>query len=271
MPRQIPIVRWRGNEFKQEVDLTADEEPLTIIVNEEALTLTMRTPGCDRWLAMGLLYAEGLIQSSEDIAHWSVVPHTRLMGDTDTLAIKLRSEQALPKSGWERRFPSTSSCGVCGKTDRNSLDCLTAPLSDTPGLVSSDVIYSLSGKMRDAQRDFGNTGGLHAAALFSETGELLTVHEDIGRHNAVDKVVGEALEKGLMPPIAAVLMTSGRSSFEILQKAAVARIPIVCAVSAPSSLAVRLAHDLNITLAGFVRGESMNVYSAPSRISSSPR
>jgi FdhD protein len=271
MPRQIPIVKWCGSEFNQDVDLTADEEPLTITVNDESLTLTMRTPGSDWWLALGLLYCEGLIQSAEDVDDWRLERHTRLMGDTDVLSIALHNRQALPKTGWERRFPSTSSCGVCGKTDLQSIDCLAAPNAECTPVVSPNIIYGLPDRMRAAQRDFRTTGGLHAAALFSETGELLTVHEDIGRHNAVDKVVGEALEKGLMPPIAAVLMTSGRSSFEILQKAAVARIPIVCAVSAPSSLAVRLAHDLNITLAGFVRGESMNVYSAPSRISSSPR
>ncbi len=266
MPRQIPIVRWKGPVFEQDVDLTADEAPLTIVVNSEAVTLTMRSPGNDKYLALGLLYAEGLIRYAEDIASTELIEHTRLMGEPDRICIELRDAAEIPRSGWERRFPSTSSCGVCGKTDTQSLDCLIAPISSPLPEVTASVLYTLPGKMRDAQRDFGTTGGLHAAALFTDAGEILCVHEDIGRHNAVDKVIGEALERKCLPPVGAVLMTSGRSSFEIIQKAAVAGIPIVCAVSAPSSLAVRLAHDMNITLVGFLRGDTMNVYSCPSRI-----
>jgi FdhD protein len=271
MPSQVPVIKWKGCDQVQEVDVVAVEEALEIHVNAETLTLTMRTYGDDFALAAGLLYGEGLIKSASDIVS---IRHA-----TDESGVKLPNRvlvtlnnggAPLPQSGWERRFPSTSSCGVCGKTDLESMRCISVPLSGMTPSVSVETIYRLNSRMRGAQADFTATGGIHAAALFDTAGSVLVVREDIGRHNAVDKVIGTELLAGRTPLRNCILMISGRASFEIMQKAAVAQIPIVCAVSAPSSLAVSLAHDMNMTLIGFLRDKTMNVYSCASRITSDP-
>lgn len=271
MPKQVPVVRWKGSEKVQEVDVVAVEEALEIHVNEATLTLTMRTPGDDFALAAGLLFGEGLIKMAADITS---IQHgldaSRAVLPNRVLVTLKNSGEPLPQTGWERRFPSTSSCGVCGKTDPDSLRCIAAPLAEMTPYVSAEAVYGFSQRMRAAQADFKATGGLHAAALFNTDGEMLLLREDIGRHNAVDKLIGSELLAGRMPLRNTILMISGRASFEIMQKAAVARIPIVCAVSAPSSLAVTLAHDMNMTLIGFLRDRTMNVYTCASRITATP-
>lgn len=266
MSRQVPVVRYRSTDCHQEVDLVADEAPLQIDVNGESLTLTMRTPGDDEPLALGLLYCEGIINSAADVAELSMEAVSRVGQAPDLLRIVLRSPAPLTRSGWERRFPSTSSCGVCGKTDPDSIQCISVPIPQSTFTTSASTIYALPTEMRSAQRAFNSTGGLHAAALFNNSGELIRVYEDIGRHNAVDKIIGSELLNGVIDFSNRILLISGRASFEIVQKAAVAGIPILCAVSAPSSLAVRLAHDMNITLIGFLRDETMNVYTGTGRI-----
>jgi FdhD protein len=267
MPKQVPVIRWRACDHVQEVDVVAVEEALEIHVNAESLTLTMRTPGDDYALAAGLLYGEGLIKSAADITSMCHAVDETGCEQSNIVRVTLYGGEApLPQSGWERRFPSTSSCGVCGKTDAESIRCIAVPLSGMTPQVSVETIYRLNSIMRSAQQDFASTGGIHAAALFDAAGRLLAVHEDIGRHNAVDKVIGAELLAGRVPLRNRILMISGRASFEIIQKAAVAQIPIVCAVSAPSSLAVKLAHDMNMTLVGFLREKTMNVYSCAKRI-----
>ncbi len=271
MPSQVPVIRWRGCDQVQEVDVVAVEEALEIHVNAETLTLTMRTAGDDFALAAGLLYAEGLVKKASDIASIHYAEDENGVEQPNQVLVTLNNRgEPLPQSGWERRFPSTSSCGVCGKTDLESMQCLALPLSGMTPKVSVETIYRLNSKMRGAQADFTATGGIHAAALFDSDGNVIVVREDIGRHNAVDKVIGTELLADRMPLRNRILMISGRASFEIIQKAAVAQIPIVCAVSAPSSLAVTLARDMNMTLIGFLRDKTMNVYSCASRITSDP-
>jgi FdhD protein len=235
-------------------DQVAVEEPLEIRVDGRPLTVTMRTPGHDEELALGFLYGEGLIAEPRpvgppaDLAANAVEVQGPLLGDPG-----------------ERRFYATSSCGVCGKAslDDIAVRCDVVP----PGFtVAADVLVSLPERLREAQRVFDRTGGLHAAGLFDGDGSALSVREDVGRHNAVDKVIGEQLLAGPVPMRDRVLQVSGRASFEIVQKAAVAGIPVVSAVSAPSSLAVDAGGRLGVTVVGFVRDSRCNVYTHPDRI-----
>jgi FdhD protein len=265
VPGRVTIQRRQGDRSRNDEDVVAVEEPLEIRVNAESLTVTMRTPGHDFDLAAGLLFAEGLIGSADQLL---VMKHDTDLANPDsenTLLTAIKPNEAARTPGG-RSFASTSSCGLCGKMDIASIRCLAPPLPESPFIVSARTVYGFSETMRRAQQVFAATGGLHAAALFDAGGELLSLREDIGRHNAVDKLIGAELLAGRVPLSERVMMISGRASYEILQKAAVARIPILCAVSAPSSLAVQTARDLNITLVGFLRGDTMNVYSAPGRI-----
>ncbi|HSR85329.1 MAG TPA: formate dehydrogenase accessory sulfurtransferase FdhD [Streptosporangiaceae bacterium] len=258
----------------ERADLLAAEEPLGIRVDGQAVSLTMRTPGDDIDLAAGFLLSEGIVATAADVVSMRLCDgqrcgHDHGAGDTtgNVVDVALRPGLAV-RAGLRRAFLTSSACGVCGKT---SIDDLHVPgrfdLSSDQVTVTAQVLAGLPDKLRDAQRVFERTGGLHAAGVFSAAGELLVVREDVGRHNAVDKVIGWALQAGLLPLTGDILLVSGRASFELVQKAVLAGIPVLAAVSAPSSLAVRLAADAGLTLVGFLRGRSMNVYAGVERIS----
>ena len=242
-------------------------------LEQQSLIVVMRTPGHDFELAAGFLYTESLITSGDDIEiiaycdeeHSETQP-SGLSTFQNIVNVRLVEELDFEtQSGWQRNFHANASCGLCGKMTIESVKQQVPPLN--PGFhVNQDVFYKLNDQLRKAQSVFDRTGGLHAAGLFDEEGELLIIREDIGRHNAVDKVIGQALLADLVPLDRHILMVSGRASFEIVQKALFARIPIIVAVSAASTLAVDLAKEGNLTLIGFMRGQSMAVYSCPERI-----
>jgi FdhD protein len=252
-------------------DLLAAEEPLGIRIGGQAVSLTMRTPGDDIDLAAGFLISEGMIRTAGDVASIRICTgegcgHDEHAGMGNIADVTLRPGLD-PQAVLRRNFMTTSACGVCGKASIAELR-VTSPydIFSDHVRVAASVLVTMPGALRDAQKVFEHTGGLHAAGLFTAAGELLAVREDVGRHNAVDKVVGWALRAGRLPLAGCVLLVSGRASFELVQKAVLAGIPVLAAVSAPSSLAAELAEDAGLTLVGFLRGESMNVYTAPDRI-----
>ena len=263
------VLRVHDGSATARPDTLAAEEPMEIRVQGRPLTITMRTPGQDFELAVGFLVSEGVITAQDQV---SAIRYCAGATDDGTntynvVDVALAPGVAPPDASLERNFYTTSSCGLCGKA---SLDAVrtasTWSVADDPLRLTPELLASLPGRLRDAQRVFDKTGGLHAAALFSADGELLVVREDVGRHNAVDKVVGHAVRGGLLPLRETVLMVSGRASFELVQKAVMAGIPALAAVSAPSSLAVDLAEENGMTLVGFLRGTSMNVYSGADRV-----
>lgn len=259
------IVRWRWGERECEEDLLAVEEPLELRVGGESLAVIMRTPGHDAELAAGFLLAEGVIRSGDEIGAMAYCTDPERPELRNVLNIHLSADLSQEALRGRRPFLSNSSCGVCGKASLEALKLEAAPIES--GLrVPTAVLYALSDTLRAAQAVFHCTGGLHAAGLFDGQGRLLALREDVGRHNAVDKLIGRAALVGELPLDDRILMVSGRTSFEILQKAAVARIPLVAAVSAPSSLAVALAQEFGVTLVGFLRGQSLNVYSWDERV-----
>ena len=246
----------------------AVEDPLEIRVNGTPITVTMRTPGSDFELAQGFLLTEGVIAHRDDVV---TVRYCRgAAGEANTynvLDVTLAPDVTPPDVDVTRNFYTTSSCGVCGKASLEAVRTISrhSP-GDEPASITADTLTSMPGQLRTAQKVFASTGGLHGAALFGIDGTLLAVREDIGRHNAVDKVIGWALEEGRIPLSTSVLLVSGRASFEITQKAVMAGIPVLAAVSAPSSLAVDLASQSGVTLVAFLRGDSMNVYTRPDRV-----
>jgi FdhD protein len=250
-------------------DSLAAEEPLELRVGGRALAVTMRTPGHDIELAHGFLLTEGVITEADDVAtaRWCDSVDEHGANTYNVLDVALAPGVAPPEAGVERNFYTTSSCGVCGKASLDAVRLRTrfSP-ADDPVRVEAETLYSLPDALRDAQRIFDSTGGLHAAGLFTADGTALVVREDVGRHNAVDKVLGWALLQGRVPASGCVLMVSGRASFELVQKAVMAGVPVLAAVSAPSSLAVELAVEAGMTLVGFLRGTSMNVYASAERI-----
>lgn len=249
--------------------LTA-EEPLEIrlVEPEETIAVTMRTPGADFDLVAGFLFNEGIIGDRSDIQQMSYCVDLEIDGAQrqNIVNVALKAELRPDLHRLERHFFTNSACGVCGKANIEALQIRGfSPLG--LGLqVGAEVIYSLPERLRAAQNIFKSTGGLHAAAIFDSKGELWKLREDVGRHNALDKLIGSALLAGELPLGNNIVMVSGRSSYEILQKCLVAGAPIICAVSAPSSLAVSLAREFNITLIGFLRGNKFNVYSGIERI-----
>ena len=267
------ITRWADAEPIQIEDELVVEEPLEIRVGQQSLIVVMRTPGHDFELAAGFLYTESLITSGDDIEiiaycdeEDSKTQSSGLSSLQNIVNVRLTEELDLDaESGWQRNFHANASCGLCGKMTIESVRQQVQPL-DSGFHTNQEVFYKLNDRLRKAQSVFEKTGGLHAAGLFDENGELLIIREDIGRHNAVDKVIGHALLADLVPLEQHILMVSGRASFEIVQKALFARIPIIVAVSAASTLAVDLAKEGNLTLIGFMRGQSMAVYSCPERI-----
>jgi FdhD protein len=264
------VLRINGTEQRNErPDTLAVEDPLEIRVSGRPLTITMRTPGDDFDLVAGFLTAEGVVRSAADLTAMRICADLGESGEPtyNVVDVALAEGVSPPDASVERAFYTTSACGVCGKT---SIDALRrrAPYDLEADRVRLDpaVLAGLPETLREAQRVFDRTGGLHAAGLFDAEGALLAVREDVGRHNAVDKIVGWGLREGLLPLTGKVLMVSGRASFELVQKAVIAGIPALCAVSAPSSLAVDLAVESGLTLVGFLRGTSMNVYTGASRL-----
>ncbi|MEX2672680.1 MAG: formate dehydrogenase accessory sulfurtransferase FdhD [Phycisphaeraceae bacterium] len=258
--------RWqwrRGEKPEKKRDLLAVEEPLEIRVRGRSISVTMRTPGHDDELAAGFLLTEGLIHQPGNIVH--IEPCARA-GEGNILNVFLAADVAVDMARLTRHVFASSSCGVCGKASIESVWANFPPLKNVGPTVAAETLLTFPDRLREAQKAFEQTGGLHAAALFDASGEMVVLREDVGRHNAVDKVLGHALLTGLLPLEQHVMMVSGRSSFEIMQKALAAGVPIVAAVSAPSSLAVAFADESNMTLVGFLRGEGMNIYTHPARI-----
>ena len=262
----------RPGDSTPRADVLAAEEPLGIRVDDTALTMTMRTPGDDIELAAGFLVSEAVVRSPADIAEIKLCDGTAC-GHADHNGMGNIADVTLTPGvtvtpGARRNFLTTSACGICGKTSIEDICVLPhAPLAADTARFAPDMLAALPDRLRDAQRVFSRTGGLHAAGVFSADGELIVIREDVGRHNAVDKVVGWALLNGRLPLAGCVLLVSGRASFELVQKAVLAGIPLLAAVSAPSSLAVELAEETGLTLVGFLRGPSMNVYTGAHRLS----
>jgi len=277
------VVRYRGGHRESASDVVAAEEPLEVRLStsaaERTVALTMRTPGHDGELAAGFLFAEGVVARREDVVRITDRAEGDEAGDPAAVA-GAASAAAATNRVWvelapgldpdlaplERHFFTTSACGVCGKAGLETLQLAghqPLPLGFT---VDRRVLAELPARLRGGQGIFDATGGLHAAALFDAGGELLAVREDVGRHNALDKLFGWAFLAGRLPLSDNVVMVSGRSSYEILQKCLAAGVPVLCSVSAPSSLAVQLAETFRITLVGFLRGDRFNVYAAPERV-----
>jgi FdhD protein len=247
-------------------DQLAAEEPLEIRIGGTPLTVMMRTPGHERELALGFLFGEGIIRQAADVADMKIVPNGEHPDLENVIDVDLTSSAPGVDRRWQRNFLAASSCGLCGVSSIEAIHESAPALPDDGLRVDPDVIYGLDERLRSEQAIFARTGGLHAAGLFTATGEPVVVREDVGRHNAVDKVIGHAVEQHLLPLDRHILMVSGRTSFEIVQKALQARIPVLVAVSAPSSLARDLAQASNQTLIGFLRGRSLNIYSGRQRI-----
>ncbi|WP_431929077.1 formate dehydrogenase accessory sulfurtransferase FdhD [Amycolatopsis tucumanensis] len=264
-----PVRKLTEGGQTRRADLLAAEEPLELRVGGKSLAVTMRTPGHDVELAHGFLLSEGVITSKDDVftARYCDGVDDQGRNTYNVLDLTLAEGVAPPETGVERNFYTTSSCGVCGKA---ALDAVKLKTRFAPGestfAVSTEVLAGLPDTLRRQQRVFASTGGLHAAGLFRADGSLLAVREDVGRHNAVDKVLGWALLEGRVPLSDCGLLVSGRASFELVQKAAMAGVPFLAAVSAPSSLAVELAEENGMTLVGFLRGTSMNLYTGDQRV-----
>ena len=262
------IVSVRGESLEVRDDRVVGEAPLEIRAAGPrqppvAVAITMRTPGNEAELAVGFLRTEGLLEGQEILGTVGGDPGTLSQPD-DTIVVRLSRPFDDSKVA-ERHFVATASCGICGKASIDEVVLRAEPLPEGP-VVSRTVILALPNLLRAAQKAFDETGGLHAAGLFSPAGELIAIREDVGRHNALDKLVGSQVLGGTMPLHDRLLMVSGRVSFEIVQKAAVAGIPIVCAVSAPSDLAIETADRLGVTLVGFLRGDGFNVYAHDGRV-----
>ncbi|POX46159.1 sulfurtransferase FdhD [Streptomyces sp. Ru71] len=264
------VLRIRDGAVSTRPDTLVAEEPLEIRLNGRPLAITMRTPGDDFALAAGFLVSEGVLAEESDLQNIVYCAGATVDGSNtyNVVDVKTAGHVVVPDITLERNVYTTSSCGLCGKASLDAVRTTTRwPVADTPPLrVTPQLLTGLPDRLRAAQRVFDRTGGLHAAALFSEEGELLDVREDVGRHNAVDKLVGRALRNGDLPLSRAILLVSGRASFELAQKAVMAGIPVLAAVSAPSSLAVDLAAETGLTLVGFLRGASMNVYAGEERV-----
>src|SRR3954447_7272421 len=271
-PLQMPmsvrqrVRRWVGHTSTDDLDSLAVEEPLQIRLAGEDVTITMRTPGHDYDLAAGFLFSEGIISGKAHIEQISYCVDDEHGGAAPNIVNVLPTDRALlDPARWRRNFLASSSCGLCGKVSIDQLAAYTGESAPGPS-VSLDVLYSLDATLRAAQETFAATGGLHAAALFDTAGNLIVLREDVGRHNAVDKVIGHALLNDLLPLDNHILMVSSRGSFEIVQKALVAGVTVMAVMSAPSSLAVELAREADMTLVGFLRLGRLNVYAGERRV-----
>jgi len=264
------IVRVDSDLRAERIDTLAVEEPLEIRVGGRPLSVTMRTPGDDFDLVAGFLTTEGVIGGAGDLVTMRYCAGAGIDGENtyNVIDAALAAGVAPPSATTARNFYTTSSCGVCGKASIEAIRTISRwPVTDDDVRVRPAVLTALPDALRAGQAAFDKTGGLHAAGLFDSNGSLLCLREDVGRHNAVDKVVGWAARAGALPLAGRILMVSGRASFELAQKAVMAGIPVLAAVSAPSTLAVDLAADAGLTLVGFLRGQSMNVYAGAGRLS----
>ena len=281
--QSVKVRRVRDGRSERVKDWVTIEEPLEIRLalpgvsqgpdrpatpaGVRSIAVTMRTPGEDFELAAGFLATEGVVRRRDDIRQITYCRSGRGAQEYNVVEVRLRSAQGVDLARLSRNVFTSSSCGICGKASIDAVEVQGCrPLPDGTVTVPQGVLEEMPDRLRDAQGDFSRTGGLHAAGLFTGAGELVSIHEDVGRHNAVDKVVGEAFPEGRLPLLDRILVVSGRTSFEILQKAVVAGIPAVVAVGAPSSLAVELAERFNLTLAGFVRDGGYNLYAGEARI-----
>jgi FdhD protein len=273
---QLPVFKVSGGSLESGNDILAVEEPLEIRLMygspdspvTQNLAVTMRTPGYDKDLALGFIFTEGIITRNADIDRIEHV-FTNCSEKNQNIIQVILNDGVVPNLlHAERNFYTTSSCGVCGKTSIQAIRTVSSfaaePQSYDP--IHPDLITSLPDKLAEQQQLFADTGGLHAAALFSNEGELIFIREDVGRHNALDKLIGTSLKAKMLPLTKSILLLSGRASFELVQKAAMASIPIIVAIGAPSSLAVNLAKEFGITLVGFVRKTRFNIYSGEERI-----
>ena len=265
------ILRHESGAFQDADDILVTEEPLEIRLGhgplddrrEFRLSVTMRTPGHDAELALGFLYTEGIIASPDELLRVEHCANVRPEERGNVVRAELRPDVEIDAARWQRNFYTTSSCGVCGKSSLEAVRAQCRQRIEAWGAIDAAVITALPERMREAQTVFKHTGGIHAAALFDRAGKLLLLREDIGRHNAVDKLIGAALLTGHVTPSAVegcMLLVSGRAGFELVQKCVVAGIPLMAAVGAPSSIAVDLARQHGLTLVGFLRGERFNVY-----------
>lgn len=261
----VRVQKWSKGSQHSFSDQVATEEPLEIRVNGKSISVTMRTPGHDKELAAGFLYTEGIIRSPEDIVDIVGCQNPKSELDENTINVFLRRGAAFNPSKLTRHFYTSSSCGVCGKASLEAVRHNFKPVK-SKFKIARKVLYTLPDKLRKAQETFEETGGLHASALFDPKGKLIVLREDVGRHNALDKVVGWGLLNKKLPFKNLCLLVSGRVSFEIMQKALAAGIPLVAAIGAPSSLAVSMAQENGQTLVGFLRDKGMNVYSSLARV-----
>jgi FdhD protein len=268
----LQIRRWSAGRWTDSPDAVVTEEPLQLMIEGKPLSVVMRTPGHDLELCLGLMYSEGILRALDDVSFMRISAEAEESeGGIRVAADLVESNQVDvhftggPRRRPERSMLSSSACGVCGTVLIEDLRRDLAAIPDGPE-VDPSVLPGLVDILRQGQGVFDRTGGLHAAGLFSTTGKLLCVREDIGRHNAVDKVVGRALLEGNLPASTSILVVSGRAGYEIVQKSISAGIPVLAAVGAPSSLAVALAREFNQTLVGFLRGDRYNVYSSPERL-----
>jgi FdhD protein len=267
---QVRVVS--DDEQRRRGDYLATEEPLEIRLLAggagQRLAVTMRTPGNDFELAAGFLHGEGIVAGREQVRQISYCtdPELDAAQQYNVVNVELAGGELPDLRGLERHFYTSSACGVCGKASLDQLELRGCPLPPPGPRVGAEVLYGLPQRLREAQGLFESTGGLHAAGLFSTRGELECLREDVGRHNAVDKLVGWALLRGGLPLSDRILLVSGRTSFEIMQKALVAGVGMVCAVSAPSSLAVNVAERFGMTLVGFLRGRRFNIYAGQDRV-----
>lgn len=259
------VLEWNNGESKRIEDYLAGEEPLEMRAGHRRIGVTLRTPGNDCELAAGFLFTEGIISKREEILSIEAPGDSGRGTGNNIVRVKLKTGARLGTAG-ARKFSAGSACGVCGKESIGQLRRRGLRAPDPDSRFDPELLCQFPEKLRPTQAIFGRTGGLHAAALFGKSGELVVLREDIGRHNAVDKVIGWALLQGKLPLAGQALLVSGRGGFEIIQKALSAGIPLLASVSAPSSLAVRLAREFGLTLIGFLRGRRFVVYSGEQRI-----
>lgn len=274
--RPASITRWTGGDASRADDIVAAEEPLQVVLDGRPFAVIMRTPGHDLELVLGLLFVEGVIRSAAEVRGAAVAasgrparpapfPLRELPEAENLVEIELVTPHAEERVGWQRNLVASSACGICGAAALDALREDLPPLPPGPTFRSSAIV-AMAPALREVQATFELTGGLHAAGVFDRAGRLQRIREDVGRHNAVDKLIGGALLDGALPLRERALMVSGRASFELAHKAVAAGLPLMAAVSAPSSLAVHVAHTFGLTLVGFLRGDRFNVYAGAERI-----
>ena len=270
------IKKFNAESFSDADDLLAEEEPFEIrlgygLKNDrklQSISVTMRTPGNDFELALGFLFTEGIIQNQKDILKITYCTDSNRVENRENIVrVELKPDVEVNLKKTERNFYVSSSCGVCGKASIEAIDTVNRFIhSDVPVTIETDVLIELPQKLKQSQPVFEYTGGLHASALFNTNGDLIAIREDVGRHNALDKIIGASFSSNQLPLDNAILLLSGRASFELIQKAVMAGIRIVAAIGAPSSLAVATAKKFDVTLIGFLRGQRFNIYSGEKRV-----